>query len=56
MDVSPIKTSRDYRQALKDIESLMTAKRGTPEGDRLDVMVSRIEAWESSHCTFDQLR
>ncbi len=39
MDVTPIKTKRDYRNALKEIESVMTAKRNTPEGDRLDVLV-----------------
>ena len=46
MDVAPIKTRRDYRTALKHIEGLMRAKRGTPEGDRLDVLVALVEAWE----------
>jgi HTH-type transcriptional regulator/antitoxin HigA len=49
MDVAPIKTRRDYRTALKHIESLMTAKRGTPEHDRLDVLVTLVEAWERQH-------
>jgi len=40
MDIAPIRTQRDYRRALKDIEGLMTAKRNTPEGDRLDVLVT----------------
>ena len=48
MDVTPIKTNRDYRRALKEIEGLMTAKRGTREGDRLDVLVTLVEAWEAS--------
>lgn len=30
-----------HRNALKRIEGLMRAKRGTPEGDRLDVLVTR---------------
>ena len=47
MDVPPIKTKRDYQRALKDIEGLMDAKRGTPEGDRLDVLVTLVEAWEA---------
>ena len=46
MDISPIKTKRDYRQALTEIEGLMTAKHGTPEGDRLDILVTLVEAWE----------
>jgi HTH-type transcriptional regulator / antitoxin HigA len=53
MDVAPIKTQRDYRTALKRIEGLMRAKRGTPEGDRLDVLVTLVEAWERRHYPFD---
>ena len=37
MDIKPIKTRRDYEAALRAIEPLMSAKRNTPEGDRLDV-------------------
>lgn len=33
MDIVPIKTHRDHRRALKEIESLMAAKRNTPDGD-----------------------
>jgi HTH-type transcriptional regulator/antitoxin HigA len=53
MDVTPIKTKRDYRRALKEIEGLMDAKRGTPEGDRLDVLVALVEAWEAKHYPID---
>jgi antitoxin component HigA of HigAB toxin-antitoxin module len=53
MDIAPIKTQRDYRNALKEIEGLMTAKRNTPEGDRLDVLVTLVEAWERKHYRFD---
>ena len=49
MDVTPIKTRRDYRRALKEIEGLMDAKRRTPEGDRLDVLAALVEAWEAKH-------
>ena len=49
MDIAPIKTQRDYRSALKEIEGLMTAKRNTPEGDRLDVLVTLVEPWERKH-------
>ena len=47
--MSPIKTQRDHRHALKEIEGLMTAKYTTPEGDRLDVLVALVEAWEREH-------
>ena len=53
MEVRPIKTKRDYRRALKDIERLMNAKRGTPEGDRLDVLVTLVQAWEAKHYPID---
>jgi HTH-type transcriptional regulator/antitoxin HigA len=49
MDIAPIRARRDYRRALKQIENLMTAKRGTPKGDCLDVLVTLIEAWERQH-------
>ena len=49
MDVRPIKTERDYRRALKEIEGLMDARPNTPEGDRLDVLVTAVEAFEHKH-------
>jgi len=53
MDIVPIKTHRDYRRALKEIEGLMAAKRNTPAGDRLDVLVTLVEAWEREHYPID---
>ena len=52
MNITPIKTQRDYRRALKDVEGLMMAKRGTPDGDRLDVLVTLVEAYERKHDPF----
>ena len=53
MDISPIKTDGDYRRALKEIESLMNAGPSSPEGDRLDVLVTLVEAWEAKHYPMD---
>ncbi len=53
MDVAPIKTDRDYRRTLKEIEGLMDAEGDTPEGDRLDVLVTLVEAWEAKHYPLD---
>jgi len=53
MDIAPIRTKRDHRRALKEIEAFMDAKRGTPEGDRLDVLVTLVEAWEAKHYPID---
>ena len=53
MDVRPIRTKTDYRAALKTIESLMHAKANTPAGDRLDVLVTLVEAYEAKHFPMD---
>jgi HTH-type transcriptional regulator/antitoxin HigA len=53
MDIAPIKTQRDYRRVLKEIEGLMMAKRNTAKGDRLDVLVTLVEAWERKHYPLD---
>jgi HTH-type transcriptional regulator/antitoxin HigA len=49
MDIRPIKTKSDYRAALKDVEGLWEAEPGTPDGDRVDVLVTLIEAYEARH-------
>ncbi len=53
MDIKPIRSKADYRAALKSAESLMGAKARTPEGDRLDVLVTLIEAYERQHFPMD---
>jgi HTH-type transcriptional regulator/antitoxin HigA len=50
MDIAPIKSQRDYRRVLEEIEDLMNAQRNTPQGDRLDALVTLVEAWERSRC------
>lgn len=49
MDIKPIKSDRDYRRILKEIEALMDARPNTPEGDRLDVLATLATAWEAAH-------
>lgn len=49
MEIKPVKTEEDYRAALKEIEKLMNAQPGTPDGDRLDVLVTLVEAFEARH-------
>ena len=53
MNIRPIRTKANYRAALKDIESLMAAKANTPEGDRLDVLATLVEAYERTHFPLD---
>jgi HTH-type transcriptional regulator / antitoxin HigA len=49
MDVKPIKNESDYDAALAEIADLMDARANTPEGDRLDVLVTLVEAYEEKH-------
>ena len=49
MDIRPIRTKADYRAALKEVERLWEADPGTPDGDRVDVLVTLIEAYEAKH-------
>lgn len=49
MEIKPIKTKTAYRAALKEIDSLMMARPNTAEGDRLDVLVTLVEAYERKH-------
>ena len=53
MDIRPIRTEADYREALRVIEDLMTAAPGTPEGERLDVLTTLVESYESKHYPLD---
>jgi len=53
MDIKPIKTDADYRAALKEVETLMMAEPNTPEGEKLDVLVTLIEAFERKQFPLD---
>ena len=50
MTIRPIRNESDHESALKRIESLMSAKQGTAEGDELDVLTTLVEAYENKHC------
>ena len=52
-NVKPVRTERDYEAALKEIERLWGAKRRTPDGDRLDVLATLIEAYEDQRYPMD---
>ena len=53
MNIKPIRTDADYRAALKEVEALMTAASNTPEGEKMDVLVTLIEAFERKHFPLD---
>ena len=49
MEIRPIRTKADYRAALKEVERLWDAAPGSPQEDRVDVLVTLIEAYEAKH-------
>jgi HTH-type transcriptional regulator / antitoxin HigA len=51
--IKPIKTEADYEVVLAEIDTLMDVEPGTPEGDRLDVLVTLVEAYEAKHWRID---
>lgn len=49
MEIRPIKTEEDYRATLREIETLMDAVPGSNEEDKLDVLATLVQAYESKH-------
>lgn len=52
-ELKPIRSERDYERSLAEVERLWGAKSGTPEGDRLDVLATLIDAYEARHYPMD---
>lgn len=52
-EIKPIRCEADYREALADVERLWGTESGTPEGDRLDVLATLIDAYEAEHFPMD---
>lgn len=52
-ELKPIRTEADYDAALSEVERLWGAKSGTPDGDRLDVLATLIEAYEAKNYPMD---
>ena len=53
MHIRPIKTEQDYEAALAEIEALWGAPEDSAEGDRLDVLLTLVEAYETKHHPID---
>lgn len=49
MEIRLIKTEEDYAATLSEIERLFDAKPDTPDGDRLEVLATLLEAYEKKH-------
>ena len=49
MNIKPIKTQKDYELAMKRLETLFDAKKGTPKGDELEILTLLIEKYEDDN-------
>src|ERR1700731_1594674 len=47
MDIRPIRTDRDHRAALEEIDACWGAPEGSEAGDKLDVLVALVESYEA---------
>ena len=53
METKPIRNEADYENALHEIQRVWGAKEKTPEGDRLDILMTLVEAYERQHFPID---
>lgn len=53
MEIRPIRNDADHARALKEIGRLWGAKKGTADGDRLDVLATLVDAYENSRWPID---
>jgi HTH-type transcriptional regulator / antitoxin HigA len=53
MEIKPVRNNADHERALREIQRLWGAKEGTADGDRLDVLVTLVDAYESEHFPID---
>ncbi len=53
MNLKPIKTKKDYQQALDRLELIFDAKKGTKEGDELAILGILIDQYENEHFPID---
>jgi len=53
MEIRPIRTDEDHRAALAEIEACWGAPEGTEMGDKLDVLLALVDAYEEKRWPFD---
>ena len=53
MNIKPIRSEADYERALRRVEALWNAPKGSPESDELDILATLIEAYEREHYPID---
>ena len=53
MDIRPIRNRRDHAWALREVERLWGARTGTPDADKLEILMTLIDAYEAKHHPID---
>ena len=53
MDIKPIRTDIEYKVALKKLESVFDAPKGTIENDQAEVLITLIDKYESEKYPID---
>ncbi len=53
MEIKPIKTEKDYNEALERLEKIFDAKSGSAEGDELEVLGILVDQYENEHFPID---
>ena len=53
MNIKPIRTKKDYEQALERLELIFDAKKGTDKGDDLEILRMLIENYENEKFPID---
>ena len=51
MEIKPIHTDADYKATLREVSGLidLDPEPATPEGDRLDILATLVQAYEAKH-------
>ena len=49
MTIKPIKTKKDYQQALTRLELIFDSKRGSPKGDELEILGMLVDNYENEN-------
>ncbi len=55
MDIRPIRTQEDYQATLREVSAFFDdePEPGSPEGDRFEVLLTLLEAYEAKHFPID---
>ena len=55
MEIRPIRTSDDYKAAMREVSAYFDNEPtpGTPDGDRFEILLTLVEAYESKHYPID---